>query len=170
MYSCQHYGSNQWQSSAGKWYGGCYRRCTVYVYRWIVLRVLRTRPIIRYRATATLRRLTANKAIHCLKWEGRGVTKPTSIFWYIRALSKPPQRQQVPDPRTLWLLVGTSSAFGPELAYRLRVAQSTLMDVRLYFWYTIILLYMFVYHIFITSPLCLVVGPQSLKGELFTNF
>ena len=32
-----------------------------------------------------------------------------------RALSKPPQRQQGPDPRPLWLLVGTPSAFGPEL-------------------------------------------------------
>ena len=33
-----------------------------------------------------------------------------------------PQRRQGPDPRTLWLLVGTPSAFGPELACRLRVA------------------------------------------------
>ena len=30
------------------------------------------------------------------------------------------------------------------------------------FWYTITLLYMFVYHIFISSPLWLAVGPQSL--------
>ena len=30
-------------------------------------------------------------------------------------------------------LVGTPSAFGPELAYRLRVAQPTLMDVPIYF-------------------------------------
>ena len=42
----------------------------------------------------------------------------------------------------------TSSAFGPELAYRLQVAQPTLMDVPIYLIYTIIiLLYMFVYHI-----------------------
>ena len=34
-----------------------------------------------------------------------------------------------PDPRPLWLLVGTPSAFVPEFAYRLRVAQPTLMDV-----------------------------------------
>ena len=55
-----------------------------------------------------------------------------------------------------------TSAFGPELAYRLRVAQPTLMDVTRYFWYTFILLYMFVYYIFImTSPLWLAVGPQS---------
>ena len=66
----------------------------------------------------------------------------TSIW---RALSKPPQRRQGPDLRPLWLLVATPSAFGPELAYSLRVAQSTLMDVPRYFFY--IFLYMFVYHI-----------------------
>ena len=82
-----------------------------------------------------------------------------SRHWF--ALSKPPQRRQGPDPRPLWLLVGTPSAFGPELAYRLRVAQPTLMDVTRYFWYTFILLYMFVYYIFMTSPLWLAVGPQS---------
>ena len=48
--------------------------------------------------------------------------------------------------------VGTPSAFGPELAHRLSVVQPTLMDVHvpIYFRYTIILLYMFVYHIFMT--------------------
>ena len=87
--------------------------------------------------------------------------KAVMTIW--RALSKPPQRRQGPDPRPLWLLIGTTpSAFGPELAYRLRVAQPTLMDVPIYFWYTIILFYMFVYHIFMTSPLWLAVGPQSL--------
>ena len=40
----------------------------------------------------------------------------------------------------------------------------------LYFWYTIILLYMLAYHIFMTSPLWLAVGRQSLSGGLFTNF
>ena len=79
-----------------------------------------------------------------------------------RALSKPPQRRQGPDPRPLWLLVGTPSAFGHELAYRVRVAQPTLMIVPIYFWYTIILLYMFVYHIFMTFPLLLAIGPRSL--------
>ena len=64
--------------------------------------------------------------------------------------------------RPLWLLVGTPSAFGPELAYRLRESQPTLMDVTRYFWYTLILLYMFVYYIFMTSPLWLAVGPQSI--------
>ena len=45
-------------------------------------------------------------------------------------------------------LVGTPSAFGPELAYRLRVAQPTLTDGPIHLWYTIILLPMFVYLIF----------------------
>ena len=85
----------------------------------------------------------------------------TAVGTIWRALSKPPQRRQGPDPRPLWLLVGTPSAFGPELAYRLRVAQPTLMDVTRYFWYTFILLYMSVYYIFMTSPLWLAVGPQS---------
>ena len=78
-----------------------------------------------------------------------------------RALSKPHQRRQGHDHRPLWLLVGTPSAFGPELAYGLRVAQPTLMDVTRYFWYTLILVYMSVYHIFMTSALLLAVGPQS---------
>ena len=64
--------------------------------------------------------------------------KAVGTIW--RALSKPPQRRQVPGPRPFWLLVGTPSAFGPELAYRLRVAQPSLMDVPIYFWYTILVL------------------------------
>ena len=40
--------------------------------------------------------------------------KAVGTIW--RALSKPPQRRQGPDPRPLWLLVGNPSAFGPELA------------------------------------------------------
>ena len=51
--------------------------------------------------------------------------KAVGTLW--RALSEPPQRWQGPDPRPLALLVGTHSAFGPELAYRLRVAQPTLI-------------------------------------------
>ena len=50
-----------------------------------------------------------------------------------RALFKPPQRRQVPDRCPLWLWSGTPSAFGPELVYRLRVAQPTLMDIPIYF-------------------------------------
>ena len=57
--------------------------------------------------------------------------KAVETIW--RALSKPPQRRQGPDPRPLWLLVGTPLAFRPELAYWLRVAQPTLMDVPIYF-------------------------------------
>ena len=53
--------------------------------------------------------------------------KAVGTIW--RALSKPPQRQQGPDPRPLWLLVGTPSAFGPELAYRLRVASTAYFNV-----------------------------------------
>ena len=47
-------------------------------------------------------------------------SKAVGTIW--RALFKPPQRRQGLDPRPLWLLVGTHSAFGPELAYRVRVA------------------------------------------------
>ena len=77
--------------------------------------------------------------------------KAVGTLW--RALSKPPQRRQCLDPRPLWLLVGTTSAVGPELAYRLCIAQPFLMDVTRYFWYTFILLYMFVLYIFMTSPI-----------------
>ena len=65
--------------------------------------------------------------------------KAVWIIW--RALYDPPQIRQHPDPRPLWLLVGTPSAFGPEIAYRLRVAQPSSMDVPRYFWY--ISIYMF---------------------------
>ena len=41
--------------------------------------------------------------------------KAVGTIW--RALSKPPQRRQGPDLRPLWLLVGTPSAIGPELAF-----------------------------------------------------
>ena len=65
--------------------------------------------------------------------------KAVGTIW--RALSKPPQRRQGPDPRLVWLFVGTPSAFGLWLAYRLRVAQPSLMHVPIYFWYSMILLY-----------------------------
>ena len=38
------------------------------------------------------------------------------------------------------LLVGTPTAFGPELEFRMRIAQPSLIGVHVYFWYTIILL------------------------------
>ena len=73
----------------------------------------------------------------------------------------------VSDTKKFWLLVGTPSAFGPELAYRLRAAQPTLMDVTIYFWYTYILVYMFVYYIFMTSPLWLAVGPVYIRRIIY---
>ena len=70
--------------------------------------------------------------------------KAVGTIW--RALSKPPQMRQGPDPRPLWLLAGTPSAFGPELAYRLRVAQPTLMDVPIFLIYLYITIYVYVPH------------------------
>ena len=92
--------------------------------------------------------------------------KAVRTIW--RALSKPPQRRQGPDPSPLWLLVGTPLAFGTELAYRLRVAQ-------LLWWmslYILIFCYISIYvcHIFMTSPLRLVVGPQSLYGAKSSKY
>ena len=91
-----------------------------------------------------------------------------AVWTMWRVLSKPTQRRQGPDPRPLLLLVGTPG-FGPELAYRLRETQATLMDVPIYFWYTstITLLYMFVYHIFMTFPLWLAVRPQSIRRIIY---
>ena len=74
--------------------------------------------------------------------------KAIGTIW--RALSKPFRRRQGPYSRPLLLYVGTPSAFAPALEYRLRVhgvAKPALMDVPIYFWYTIILLYMLVCHI-----------------------
>ena len=85
--------------------------------------------------------------------------KAVGTIWM--ALSKPPRRRHGPDPRPLWLLVGTPSAFEPKLAYRLRVAQPTLMDVPLFLIYFYITIYVCVLY-FMTSPLWLAVGPQFL--------
>ena len=70
--------------------------------------------------------------------------KAVGTIW--RALSKPPQRWQVPDPRPLGLFVGTLSAFGLELAYRLCVPQPTLMDVPIFLIYFYITIYVCVPH------------------------
>ena len=56
-------------------------------------------------------------------------------------------RRRQYDPVIIERTIGAPLAFGPELAYGLRVAQPTLMDVTRYFWYNFILLHMFVYHI-----------------------
>ena len=77
--------------------------------------------------------------------------KAVGTIW--RALSKPPQRRQGPDPRPLWLLVGTPSAFGPELAYRLRVAQPTLMNAPIFLIYFYITIYVYVPHFYDLSAL-----------------
>ena len=65
--------------------------------------------------------------------------KGVGTIW--RALSKPPQWRQGPDSCSLWLLVGTASVFGPELEYRLRVLQHTLMDVPTVYIFDILLYY-----------------------------
>ena len=83
-------------------------------------------------------------------------------------LSKPPQRRQGPDPRPLWLLVGTPLVLGPELASR-RAEHSHSGGCHYIF-----LIYCF-YHltcviIFMASPLQLAVGPRPSQGGLFTNF
>ena len=92
--------------------------------------------------------------------------KAVGYIWRA-CLNLDPQMRQGHDPRPLWLLVGTSSAFGPELAYRLRVAQPTLMDVPMYFLQTIMLLYMFVYHIFYLSALVGCWSSVSLRRIIY---
>ena len=84
--------------------------------------------------------------------------KKVGTIW--RALSKPSQRRQGPDPRSFWLLFGTPSAFGPELAYKLRVAQPTFMDVTWFFeiqWYYYTCLWTTFFF-----PLRLALGPKSV--------
>ena len=92
--------------------------------------------------------------------------KAEGTIW--RDLSKPPQRRQGPDPRPLWLLVGTPLVLGPELASR-RAEHSHSGGCHYIFW-----IYCF-YHltcviIFMASPLQLAVGPRPSQGGLFTNF
>ena len=58
--------------------------------------------------------------------------KAMGTIW--RDLSKLPQRTQGPDPRPLWLLVGTSSVLGPELASRWAV-HSLRWQMPLYIFY-----------------------------------
>ena len=77
--------------------------------------------------------------------------KAVGTIW--RALSNPSQRRQGPDPRPLWLLVGTPSTFGPEVAYRLRVAQPILMDVPIFLIYFYITIYVCVPHFYDLSAL-----------------
>ena len=91
--------------------------------------------------------------------------KAVGTIW--RALSKPPQRQQGPDPRPLWLLVWTPSAFGPELAYSAYITQPTLIDAPIYFWYTIILLYVCVPHFYDLSAFVCCWSSVSIKRIIY---
>ena len=56
--------------------------------------------------------------------------KAVGTIW--RALSKPPQRQQGPDLRPLWLLVGTPSAIRPDLAFSRAEHSLPYSDVTIY--------------------------------------
>ena len=56
--------------------------------------------------------------------------KAVGTIW--RALSKPPQRRQVPDLCPLWLLVGTPSAIRPELAFSRAEHSRPYLDVAKY--------------------------------------
>ena len=62
----------------------------------------------------------------------------------------------------------TPSAFGPELAYRLRVAQPTLMDVPIFLIYFYITIYVCVPH-FTTSPLWLRQGSSYSPNRLVSQ-
>ena len=56
--------------------------------------------------------------------------KAVGTIW--RALSELPQRRQGPDPRPLWLLVGTPSAIRPELAFSRAEHSLPYSDVTIY--------------------------------------
>ena len=87
-----------------------------------------------------------------------------------RALSKPPQRRQGPNLRPLWLLVGTPSAIGPELASRRAEHSLPYSDVTIY---------IFLYNIYHLCFTCIDFNDLSawggcwflsILGGLFTNF
>ena len=63
--------------------------------------------------------------------------KAMGTMW--RDLSKPPQRRQGPDPRPVWLVVGTPLILGPALASR-RAEHSHSGGCLIYFWYTVFIL------------------------------
>ena len=87
--------------------------------------------------------------------------KAVGTIW--RTLSKPPQRRQGLDLRSLWLLVGTPSAIRPDLASRRAEYSLPYSDVTIY----IFLLYN-IYHLcftcrdFRTSPIGVAVGLLSI--------
>ena len=94
------------------------------------------------------------------------LTRRWGIIW--RDLSKPPQRRQGPDPRPLWLLVGTPLVWDLSSLPDGR-SIATLADVIIYFWY-IVFYHLTCVIIFMASPLQLAVGPRPSQGGLFTNF
>ena len=64
--------------------------------------------------------------------------KAVGTIW--RDLSKAPQRRQGPDPRTLWLIVGTPLVLGPDLDSR-RAEHGLLWRMSLYIFDILFLLY-----------------------------
>ena len=97
---------------------------------------------------------------------GTLTNKAVGTIW--RDVSKASEKRRIPDPRPLWLLCGTPSVLGLDLASR-RAEHSLLWQMFLY-----ILIYCF-HHlkclciVFMASPLWLAVDPRSLYGGLFTN-
>ena len=84
--------------------------------------------------------------------------KTVGTIW--RDWSKPPQRRPGPDPRPLWLLVGTPLVLRPKVASR-RSEHSLLWRISLYLWYTVfITLHNCIS--FMASPLWLAVCPRYL--------
>ena len=87
-----------------------------------------------------------------------------------QAVSKPPQRRQGHGPCPLRLLVVTPAALGPQLAYRLREAQPTLMDVSRYFLiYYYITIHVGVPHFYDLSTLVGCWTPVSIRRIIY-NF
>ena len=70
--------------------------------------------------------------------------KALGTIW--RDLSKPPQRRQGPDPRPLWLIVGTPLVLGPELAFRPAEDLSVVVLSFLSYFFFIIFIFLFLSH------------------------
>ena len=75
--------------------------------------------------------------------------KAVGTIW--QDLSKSPQRRQGPDPRPLWLLVGSPLVLWPELASR-RAEQSHSGGCLYIFWYTVFITLQVCVMIFMASP------------------
>ena len=77
--------------------------------------------------------------------------KAVGTIW--QALSKPPQRRQGPDLRPLWLLVGTPSAIGPELAFSRAEHSRPYSDVAIYIYICYIIFIIYALRVSILWPL-----------------